>query len=156
MSDTLLGILFGFAFPILVTGIFALIFGVYGRRLEKRHLEDLERREAAIGHFPLSDLRNDPAGRTAAAGQLVSGSVVMGTGRFRQFQASIRSIFGGEVKSYQGILDRARREAQLRMIESAKSQGAEAVINVRFETSDVGGQNSVASEILVYGTMVKA
>ena len=42
------------------------------------------------------------------------------------------------------------------MIEAAKSQGAEAVINVRFETSDVGGQNSVASEILVYGTMVKA
>ena len=41
------------------------------------------------------------------------------------------------------------------MIETAKSQGAEGVINVRFETSDVGGQ-SAASEILVYGTMIKS
>ena len=79
----------------------------------------------------------------------------MGTGRLRQFQASIRTTFGGEIKGYQDVLDRARREAQLRMIEAAKQHGAQGVINVRFETTDVGGQ-SAASEILVYGTMVKA
>ena len=154
MNEFVAPLLFFFV-PIAISLVFTLILSVFSRIQERNHLEDLQRREALVGDFALSDLRDDPYGRTATAGQLVSGSVVMGTGRLRQFQASIRTTFGGEIKGYQGVLDRARREAQLRMIEAAKQHGAQGVINVRFETTDVGGQ-SAASEILVYGTMVKA
>ena len=155
MSDALVGILVGLFFPLAISGFFYLILGLISRNLERTHEEDLARREAAVANSHISDLRGDPAAATADFGQLVTGSVVMGTGARRQFTASIRTIFGGEVKGFQRVLQAARREAQLRMIEDAVSQGATGVINVRFETSQVGSPQKPSSEILAYGTMIK-
>lgn len=137
--------------------IMAMIYGtlsIIGIVSEQRHEKELDRREAAVGHFPLFDTRTLPPGITGTAGQLVSGNVVMGTGYLKQFLAGFRQLVGGEVKGYQRVLSRARREAQLRMIETARQQGATAIINVRFETSDVGGMKPFA-EVMCYGTMVR-
>ena len=158
MSDVIGGIILavlGVSVPFLIMGGVYLTLGLISRKMETEHEADLARRETSVAGFPISDLRTDPRALDAASGQLVTGSVVMGTGARRQFTASIRSLVGGEVKGYQKVLLAARREAQLRMVEQAVSQGASAVINVRFETSQLGGAQNPTSEILCYGTMLR-
>lgn len=66
--------------------------------------------------------------------------------------AYMRNLVGGEVTEYTKMLAEAREQALDRMIEDAKTLGADAVVDVRFSTSDIA---SGAAEILVYGTAVK-
>lgn len=138
---------------ILVTTSVSVLLGLIGLFLEKGYEAKLAGREAALGAFLILDLDTVP-GMAPTAGQLVSGNVVMGTGYLKQFAASLRNLVGGEIKGYQRVLDLARREAQLRMVEAAVALGAQAIVNVRFETSDVGGAKPF-SEVFCYGTMVK-
>ena len=65
--------------------------------------------------------------------------------------ASLRGVVGGEIVEYTKMMAEAREEAIARLIEDAESQGANAIIGLRFSTSLVM-QN--ASEILAYGTAV--
>ena len=129
---------------------------------ERRHEQDLDRREAAIGHFPIFATNKVPVGFNAHQSQLVTGNVVLGSGHLKQFLASFRTLVGGEMRGYQRVLDRGRREAQLRMVEEAQRLGEEAqrlgattVINVRFESANVGNGNQAISEIFCYGTMIQ-
>lgn len=149
MREFLINLLVG---PQLFFFVFLILSGI-GLLAERRHDAELTQREAQVQGLPIWDLATMPSG--VGAGQLVSGSVVMGTGYIRQLFAGFRSLFGGEVKGFQKFLTRARREAQVRMIEQAKASGATAVINVRFETSQLGGRRQPISEILCYGTMVR-
>jgi len=66
--------------------------------------------------------------------------------------AGLRTLLGGEIKEYTEMLLEARAEAVRRMTTQAKELGADAVINVRFVTSQV---MSGAAELLAYGTAVK-
>lgn len=146
-------VLFGLL-PIFLMLMVYVILSVVGVVMERNHEQELDRRESLVAAMPVVDVASTPPGMNATAGQLVTGNVVMGTGYLKQFLASFRTLVGGEVKGYQRVLSRARREAQLRMVESATQQGATAIINVRFETSDVGGVKPF-SEIFCYGTMVR-
>ena len=83
---------------------------------------------------------------------LVSGSTVRSKNAFRDIGASLKNIFGGELKSYTKLLDETRQEAVSRMTAQAKALGANAVVNVRFATSDVAAG---AAEIYAYGTAVR-
>jgi uncharacterized protein YbjQ (UPF0145 family) len=65
--------------------------------------------------------------------------------------AGIRNLFGGEIVEYAKLLIETRHIAVQRMIEEAKGKGANAIVNVRFTTAQIGPQ---AAEILVYGTAV--
>jgi len=65
--------------------------------------------------------------------------------------AVLKNIVGGELVGYTELLNDARQEATDRMIEQAKSIGANAVLNVRFSTSSV---SAGAAELFVYGTAV--
>ncbi|MGC8608589.1 MAG: heavy metal-binding domain-containing protein, partial [Thermoplasmata archaeon] len=67
------------------------------------------------------------------------------------FMAGIRSLAGGEIKEYTKMLSDARNTAMERLQDSAKQIGANAVINVRFDSSDIG---QVMTEIVAYGTAV--
>ena len=122
---------------------------------ERRHEQDLDRREAAIGHFPIFATNKVPVGFNPHQSQLVTGNVVLGSGHLKQFLASFRTLVGGEMRGYQRVLDRGRREAQLRMVEEAQRLGATTVINVRFESANVGNGNQAISEIFCYGTMIQ-
>jgi len=76
---------------------------------------------------------------------------------FKKFIASLRYLVGGRVTSYESLIDRARREAVLRMKAEAKQAGARYVFNVKMETSSIskGKRDSVGSvEVLAYGTAV--
>ncbi|MCD6195498.1 MAG: YbjQ family protein [Staphylothermus sp.] len=82
---------------------------------------------------------------------LVSGSVVRARHIGKDFLAAIRNIVGGEVPEYTELLAQAREDAINRMIQKARSLGANAVIGLRFATTAVA---SGAAEILAYGTAV--
>lgn len=87
--------------------------------------------------------------------QLAKGSVVISVDYFKRILAALRNIFGGSVQSYETLLDRARREAVLRLKESCS--GADEIINLRIETSSIskGAQSTIGSvEVLAYGTAI--
>jgi uncharacterized protein YbjQ (UPF0145 family) len=73
---------------------------------------------------------------------------------FKRLLAGLRNIFGGRVKSYESLIDRARREALLRM--KAMAGDATVIVNVRIETATIGRQSRRKStaclEAVAYGT----
>jgi uncharacterized protein YbjQ (UPF0145 family) len=96
-------------------------------------------------------------GSIAPATTLVRGSVVISVDYFKRFLARLRMIFGGRIHTYESLLDRARREAILRMQEQARELGASMIFNMRFETSSIskGRKDAVGTvEVLAYGTAV--
>ncbi len=82
---------------------------------------------------------------------VVSGSTVRAKHAGRDIMASVKNIFGGELKGYTELLSESRDEAIDRMKEQASQMGANAIVNVRFSTSSVAAG---AAEIYVYGTAV--
>ena len=87
--------------------------------------------------------------------RLVRGNVVVSVDYFKVVVAGLRNLVGGRVATFESLLDRGRREAILRMQAQARECGADAVYNMKFETSRVSGNagQSVGSiEVLAYGT----
>ncbi len=70
----------------------------------------------------------------------------------RDITQSLRNLIGGELKAYSELYSDTRDQAVERMLEDAESMGADAVVNVRFETSQIAGSSA---ELLAYGTAVK-
>ena len=71
---------------------------------------------------------------------------------------ALRNILGGRVVAYESLLDRGRREALLRVKEQAIAWGATEILNVRYETSTIGGNNQkgiAAIEVIAYGTAIR-
>ena len=83
---------------------------------------------------------------------VVSGSTVRTKHIGRDIMASLKNIFGGELKGYTELLKESRADALDRMIEEAGQLGANAVVNVRFSTSSVA---QGAAELFAYGTAVR-
>ena len=135
----------------------ALGYGV-GRILETRHYRTIFKREKLLKSIPVIPLKFPPARVPAPATVLVQGSVVISVDYFKRFLAQLRNVFGGRVKSYETLLDRARREAILRMKEHAQALGATMVFNLKLETASIskgGRRNTIGSvEVLAYGTAV--
>ena len=84
---------------------------------------------------------------------LVRGNTVRARHLGRDILAGLRNMVGGEIKDYTEMLSRAREEALRRMVSEAEVLGADAVVGVRFATSQT---MAGAAEILAYGTAVKA
>lgn len=130
---------------------------VVGTAVERAHLRRLDDREHALAALPVTDLRTPPAGYDGRGGMLVSGSAVIGSDYFKTLVASLRKIIGGEVRSFERMMQRARREATCRLLERSRDLGAVAVINVRYETSNIGRMTKKPMpmvEVVAYGTAV--
>lgn len=82
---------------------------------------------------------------------LVQGSSVRAKHVGRDLMASLKNIFGGELKGYTELLQESRDEALERMTAQAMAVGANAVLNVRFSTSSIAAG---AAELFAYGTAV--
>jgi uncharacterized protein YbjQ (UPF0145 family) len=82
---------------------------------------------------------------------VVSGSTVRAKHVGKDIMAGLKNIVGGELKGYTDLLQESRQEAMERMVQQAKSMGANGVVNIRFATSSVA---QGASELYVYGTAV--
>ncbi|MGI6575711.1 MAG: YbjQ family protein [bacterium] len=83
---------------------------------------------------------------------LVWGSTIRAKHIGKDIVAGLRTLVGGEIKEYTEMLDEARQEALRRMVKEAEQLGADAVVNIRFTTSQV---MSTAAELMAYGTAVR-
>jgi uncharacterized protein YbjQ (UPF0145 family) len=79
------------------------------------------------------------------------GLVVRSMGIAKAFGAAFRTLAQGEVPQYTELLEDSRRHAMDRMIENARLLGANAVISMRFDSSEIGQQ---LTEVVAYGTAV--
>lgn len=131
-----------------------IVFGTAGWLTERNHLRALERQEADLAHITVTNLKTAPAGMSIVAQPFVIGEAVIGSDYLKTALASLRAIVGGEVKSFQRLLERGRREALVRMLRQADQSGAKAVINVRVERAELGSANLPAAEIIATGTAV--
>ena len=84
--------------------------------------------------------------------KIVQGSTIRSKHIGRDIMAGLKQIIGGELKGYTEMINEARDEAMKRMIDQAKKLKADAIVNVRLQTSQV---MQGASEVLAYGTAVK-
>lgn len=137
--------------------IFLMFAGyVVGTALEKRHFASIRQREHTLRMLPTIMLKRPLEPEKVRSVKLVTGSVVISVDYFKRVIATLANLFGGRISAYETLVDRARREAILRMKEEAR--GAHEIINVRIETSSISkndAKGSVGSvEVLAYGTAV--
>ena len=83
---------------------------------------------------------------------IVKGTVVQSKNIGRDFMAGMKTLVGGEIAGYTEMLNEARQIAVKRMVDEAKAMGADAVIGVKYGSSQV---MQGAAEIIAYGTAVK-
>ena len=151
-----LNLFFNLGLPIL-----ALLLAYFvGNLLERRHFARIRKREDEYFGFPVVTFDRMPSDWDAASSRLVSGSIVISLDYFKRVIAGLRAIVGGRVKTYEPLLERARREALLRMIEAARQDGYDGIYNVRLETSRLAnasgdGKGTAGVEMLAFGTAVK-
>lgn len=131
---------------------------VVGTLLEQRHYRSIRAREADLqGKVIVFSDEGLPPLAPGADFRLVAGSVVVSVDFFKKFAAKIQSFFGGRLSVYESLLDRARREALLRMRERARDSGATMVFGVRVETSSINNGNpklTTGVEMIAYGTAI--
>ena len=100
----------------------------------------------------LSNMESIPGKRITEFYGVVTGNTVRAKHIGRDIMAGLKNVVGGELKGYTELLQDSRREATERMVEQAKSMGANAVVNVRFATSSI---SQGAAELFAYGTAVR-
>ena len=100
----------------------------------------------------ISTVTEVPGKKIAENLGVVKGNTVRARNIGRDIGAGLKSIVGGEVKTYTEMIKQSREEALNRMINEAQGKGADAIIGVRFMTSMI---MQGASEMLAYGTAVK-
>ncbi len=100
----------------------------------------------------LTNIEEVPGKRIVEHYGLVSGSTVRAKHAGRDIMAGFKNLVGGELKGYTELLEEARKQAVDRMITQATEMGANAIVNIRFNTSSV---TQGASELYAYGTAVR-
>lgn len=83
---------------------------------------------------------------------MVKGTIVQTKNIGRDFMAGMKTLVGGEIVGYTEMLNEARQIAVKRMVDEAKALGADAVIDVKYGSSQV---MAGAAEVIAYGTAVK-
>lgn len=130
---------------------------VFGRYNEHKHFKSIQEREQAMRDLLVFSERFPPPQSEPVDCLLVGGSCVVSFDYFKAFVAGLRNLFGGRVTSFESLMDRARREAILRMKQEAVDLGATLIVNVKLETCSMSGENPNAPgsvEVMAYGTAI--
>ena len=133
--------------------IFLILFSVgwgFGRHIEQKHLRELDEKERQFAHIRIDTNRFV---ETTAKGQLVSSNVVISDDYFKYVLATIKNFFGGRLVSYESVVERARREAMVRLKQEAHRMGANQIMGVRLSTTELGMQGGMV-EVFAYGTAI--
>ena len=150
--DLILSVALGLLFTV---GPF-LFSWIFGSIYQKKKQGELGARVQAFGTDNLTTLKTPP--EHVSASGLVTANIIMSVSWWQRLTGGIKTIFGGQVNTWDRILAWARKEAMQRLREQARAKGFDNVINVRLETSEIQsskGRNT-AIEILAYGTGIKA
>jgi len=139
-----------FLISLIITGY------IFGQIHERRHYASLKRREEKTVAMVMTSSKR-PLGELGPVTEvrLVQGGVVISVDYFKRIVTSLRNFFGGNIRGYETLVDRARREAILRLKESCPD--ATQIVNLRLETSSIykGRVNQIGSvEVLAYATAI--
>ncbi|GAF57874.1 LOW QUALITY PROTEIN: hypothetical protein JCM18902_620 [Psychrobacter sp. JCM 18902] len=138
---------------------FILLFAAgwfFGSRHERQHLAQLSIAEQELSHIMVSSERfYVPKLVANTEGELVLGSVVIAQDYFKMIIARVLSIFGKNLTTYETLLDRARREALVRMRTEAQAKGYNHIYGLRLEVSNINQLGSMV-EAIAYGTAVNS
>lgn len=139
----------------------AVLLGAWitGSLIERRHLDRLLLLESGSRDVLALTIEDLPEGWLVESCDLVMGNVVISLDYFKRVMASLKAIVGGNIRSYEPLLERARREALIRMKAEARERGHDTIINVRIETSALAkargdGKGTSGVEILAFGTAI--
>lgn len=133
--------------------IFVCLFCIgwyFGRRAEHKHLQELLVAEAALSHIRLGSRRFETRQQP---GQLITANVVISHDYFKWVWSQIHNFFGGRLTTYESLLDRARREAIVKLKQQAQKVGAVEILALRLVTTEIG-ENGGMVEVLAYGTAI--
>lgn len=143
----------------LVTLVGAYLWGSYS---ERRHYASLVKREAEMPPIPVvsydyelpAELLEAKHATAPFEVRMVSGNVVIGADYFKTVLAGLINVFGGNISTFESVLERGRREAILRARKDA--DGADYITNFRYETTFLSEDRSSAPrvEIFAYGTAI--
>lgn len=136
----------GVFLTLLAVGFFA------GRINERRHYASIRAREKQYQDVLAFTFRFPPDRVTPQEAFLVTGTVVISADYFKTFVAGLRNLFGGRFKAYESLMERARREALLRLKAEARRRGASLVVCVRFESTSITGGWAPSMEVMAFGT----
>jgi len=103
--------------------------------------------------IPVSTVGTIPGRETTAYKGACFGLIARSTGWSKGFTGSVKALRKGEVKQFTETLEEARRTAVERMVAHARELGGNAVVGLRFDSTDMGEQQGMA-EIVAYGTAV--
>lgn len=157
--EDFIGIIIGLFFVVLFTVVPLFIWYKIGKHFENKHFADIIQREKKMVNlaFSPSDMLDNE--RKVEAIGLVTGQVVIGSDPFKRYIANLVNLIGGRVSVFEAPMDRARREAILRMKEKALHLRADEVVNFRIETMSICGGKSAQPlgivEVVAYGTAVR-
>lgn len=127
---------------IIVLILLTLSFGCE-KLAERNHFANLDLRESGNGTFLVTQLKSFPSYESEnISPQIVVAKTIVATDYFKSFLARLRWLFGGEVRSFHSLLERARRETTQRLIEQAQELGYNAICNLRLISADVGGSTA--------------
>jgi uncharacterized protein YbjQ (UPF0145 family) len=132
---------------------------ISGGILERRHLKSLLLLESGSRDILAVTIEDLPPGWHVESCELVMGNVVISQDYFKRFVARFKGIFGGNIRVLEPLLERARREALIRMKGVAHARGYNTIINVRIETVALAstrrnGKGTAGVEILAFGTAI--
>ena len=85
---------------------------------------------------------------------IVRGIIVRSPTISQGFLGGLKSIVGGQIGSYTQMCEQARQQAYDLIIDHARALGANAIVGLRYDASEIGGKTSSATEVLCYGTAV--
>jgi len=128
----------------------------FGRMNEAQHFRSLEKREAELAHITVSNTKQIPDGMGRSI--FVNGNMVVSIDYFKRIAAALRGLVGGRIDSYTTLVERARREAVVRMKAEAEQNGMIHIANLRLETASVfkNAKSQIGSiEVYAYGTALR-
>lgn len=134
--------------------VFAILFAIgfgFGRYNERKHLDSLVENEQRLAYITLDNSRFKTSSNP---GQMISSNVVISHDYFKYVIANIQNFFGGRLTSYESIVERARREAIVRLKQEAEKIGATHIMGLRLSTTELGMQGGMV-EVFAYGTAVQ-
>ena len=139
-----------FLLKIIVFVILFMIGWSVGRHVERKHFNELHAQEQRLAYITLDTHRFQTSPHT---GQMVSSNVVISHDYFKYVLANIQNFFGGRLTHYESVVERARREAIVRLKLEAEKMGATHIMGLRLSTTELGMQGGMV-EVFAYGTAI--
>ena len=140
----------GLIFKIGLTLVLFFIGWGFGRFIEQKHLKELAEKEQRLLHIRIDTNKFQTS---EAQGQLISSNVVISHDYFKYIIAQIQNFLGGNLTTYESVVERARREAIVRLKQEAEKVGAKHIMGLRLSTTELGMQGGMV-EVFAYGTAI--